>query len=399
MQVSRSHQALAEKFMLQGLWSHSFVPDSLLEFVRFVYTEEEAEMVTALSATPLPAWAVARRLKRPSREVAPILESLSATHRIGSFKVKGAELYFFMMLAPGVFEAAMAQGRNDAYSREFARLFEQVYQEVFTWLAPRIRDKKFQLSRIVPIERSIDATPGLGVLALSTDRFSEMVERNKTFSLLKCSCRHHQELIENPCGKPKEVCAAMGALAELCIDKGLARRVSREEFLEAKQTAAEAGLVNLVDNVEDPMQVCSCCGCCCGVLRVWSRFNVPGLIAQSHFQAVVDASRCKGCRKCAKACPMQAIRVKGKKASVAAERCIGCGVCVLKCTKNKAVSLHQRPLYTPPAETIGQYVLNRYFEYKGYRSPYLPKLSLGAGRLLSKIVPIHLTGPQYKGQK
>jgi Pyruvate/2-oxoacid:ferredoxin oxidoreductase delta subunit len=391
------HHALAEKFMFKHVWNHTFVPDSLLEFVRFVYSDEEAEIVIALSTTPLPARAVARKLKRPFQEVAPVLESLAASQRIGSFKVKGVDLYFFMMLAPGVFEATMAQGRDDAYSREFARLFDRVYHEVSAWLAPRLQGKDFKLSRIIPIERSIEATPGLGVLAFSTDRFSEIADRNRSFAALTCSCRHHQALMDNACGKPKEVCTAVGALADLCVDKGLGRRISKQGFLDAKQQAAEAALVNLVDNVEDPMQVCSCCGCCCGVLRLWNQFNVPGIIAQSHFQAVVDADKCKGCRKCAKACPMHAVTVRSKKASVAAERCIGCGVCVLQCKKNHAITLRERPTYLPPSETIGEFILNRYFEYKGYRSPYLPKVSLGVGRLISRVVPVHLTGPQYKG--
>jgi len=398
MQQINPHRTLAEKFMFKHVWEDTFVPDSLLEFVKFVYSEEEAEIVAAMSSTPMPARAIARRLKRSAQEVAPILETLAATHRIGSFKVKGVELYFFMILAPGVFEATMAQGRDDAYSREFARLFDQVYQEVFTWLAPRMQGKELKLSRIVSIQRSIDATPGLGVLALPTDRFSEIADRNRSFALLTCSCRHHQDLVGNACGKPKEVCTAVGGLADLCVNKGLARRISKEGFLEAKRQAAEAGLVNLVDNVADPMQVCSCCGCCCGVLRLWNQFNVPGTIAQSHFRAVVDADKCKGCRKCVKACPMHAVTVKNKKASVAAERCIGCGVCVLQCKKNRAMTLQERPVYVPPSGTIGEFILNRYFEYKGYRSPYLPKVSLGVGRLISKVVPIHLTGPQHKGK-
>jgi hypothetical protein len=55
MQPGSPHRRLAEKFLFKGTWDHTFLPDSLLELVRFVYSEEEADIVTALGMTPLPA--------------------------------------------------------------------------------------------------------------------------------------------------------------------------------------------------------------------------------------------------------------------------------------------------------------------------------------------------------
>jgi electron transport complex protein RnfB len=93
---------------------------------------------------------------------------------------------------------------------------------------------------------------------------------------------------------------------------------------------------------------------------------------------------------------MDAITVKKKKAAIDFTRCIGCGVCIMKCEKNKAIRLRERRDYTPPADTMAEFWLNRYFDIKGRSNDLVPKLSLGAARVLAKINPIHITGPRAK---
>jgi len=406
MYATPAHRSLAEKFVFQKNRQDAFVPDSLLELVAFVYTEEEAEVVSALGFVGLPARAIARRMKRPFREVRPTLESLADRLLIQSLNMKGIPVYSFMPLAPGVFEAQMirSKGEHGEYYKEFSRLFETFYEEFCTWIKPRLEGKDLRFGRIIPVEQSLERSPGISVMALPTDRYSEMVDRNNSFCLVNvCSCRHEQELLGKGCGKPKDVCSAMGWLADMVVEKGMGRRVSKEEFLEAKMRAAEAGLVNLVDNLEDPLQICSCCGCCCGALRLLGQFNIPTIIAKSHFEAVIDEKKCIGCGSCAQFCPMDAIAIKKlkpkakkKKASVDPARCIGCGLCVFKCEEQKAVTLRAREDYKPPAKSLVEYTMNRYFEIKGVESPILDRVGLGVSRLLEKYSPLHVSGPKYR---
>ncbi len=397
MQPWSPHHKLAEKFLFKETWDHDFLPDSLLELVRFVYSEEEADIVTALSMTPLPARIVARRSRQPVSRVAPVLENMAARNVIARIRMKGIPLYGFLPLAPGVFEAQMCKGKDDAYSRRFAELFEQVYTEMFTYLKPRMKNNDMRFGRIIPVEQAIDASPGLGVLAYATDRYSELVDRNRSFCIVHaCSCRHEANLLGKGCGKPLDVCSAMGALADFCVDNGLARRVSREEFLETKRRAAEAGLVNMTDNLRDPMQVCSCCGCCCGALRILTEFNIPGIITQSHFEAHVDGTACMGCGSCEEICPMNAVRVVDGTADLDPARCIGCGVCVPACPETGAIRLRERRQYHRPSETLADYALSRYLEYRGVNTALTSRLTLGVGRLIRRVAPVHLSGPKYR---
>ena len=78
------------------------------------------------------------------------------------------------------------------------------------------------------------------------------------------------------------------------------------------------------------------------MLRGLVEHDVPSAIANSGFQAQVDADACTGCEVCVDRCMFGALSVPDGTCVVETARCIGCGVCIEVCA-DEALSLVRRP--------------------------------------------------------
>jgi Na+-translocating ferredoxin:NAD+ oxidoreductase RNF subunit RnfB len=59
-----------------------------------------------------------------------------------------------------------------------------------------------------------------------------------------------------------------------------------------------------------------------------------------YFHSIrVDEEKCSGRMRCMRACPTQAIRVRGRKAIILEERCIDCGECITSCPNGAIIPL------------------------------------------------------------
>jgi ferredoxin len=111
------------------------------------------------------------------------------------------------------------------------------------------------------------------------------------------------------------------------------REVTREEVIAILERNEEDGLVLQPANTEKPEFICSCCGCCCGMLSIQKRLPHPSDFWTSNYYAEVSAGACSQCGTCVSRCQVDAVALTGPSgdAEVNLSRCIGCGLCVPTC--------------------------------------------------------------------
>jgi hypothetical protein len=95
------------------------------------------------------------------------------------------------------------------------------------------------------------------------------------------------------------------------------------------QQNEDDGLVLQPANARQPEFVCSCCGCCCGMLSYQKLLPHPVDFWASTYLAEVSAAACSQCGTCVSRCQVGAVTLAGPSgaATVIPGRCI-CGLCV-----------------------------------------------------------------------
>ncbi len=323
--------------------------DILLEFVKNLFSPEEAEIAQYLKMIRgTSAEDVADDSGRPVEYVKAVLNRLANVKRSIMALEKKSEPreYAFMPVAPGTFEQVLMEGKDSEYERRHGKLFDAIYDTGY--LTKGIK-YKMEVVRYLPVERTITANTNI----LPSDRLSEMLDAAKTFALGFCQCRQAHAFAGKGCGRSFETCVVTDSMADYAIAQKLMRKIDRYEAMDVKQRAIDSGCITMSANVTPglPNAFCSCCSCCCDVLRTISQFNTPGLIAPPHFRPKRNDSVCTKCGACVENCPMKAQVLTDKGFEYKKERCIGCGLCAVKCPK-KALAMNEVKDYSPPASSL-----------------------------------------------
>jgi Pyruvate/2-oxoacid:ferredoxin oxidoreductase delta subunit len=176
------------------------------------------------------------------------------------------------------------------------------------------------------------------------------------FAIIECICRKKKSIEGKFCSVTdrKETCLAIGSMAQTVLLSGTGRKIARDEAISILQQNQEQGLVLQPSNTELVEFICSCCGCCCGMLRLHQNLPRPLDFWVSNFHAVVNAGICEGCGACEGWCQVGAVSVAGsgssRKAVVDLNRCLGCGICIINCPA-EAISLLKKPAEAVPPKT------------------------------------------------
>ena len=290
-----------------------------IRILRRLFTPEDAELALHLTLIPEEPRVVARRTKIPVDEAARQLEEMNEKGLIMGVEKKGKpSLYMALQFVMGFWESQV-----NKLNRELVEDFEEylpILMDIDAW-------GKTPLMRTIPVEKSITFQPEV----MLYERAEELVRSNKTFAVSNCICRQEQRILGKGCDKPEESCLQFGIAVQGVVSTDRGRAISREEAMAILDRAEETGLLLQAANAKAPLFICTCCGCCCGVLRSLKRFLVPASLVASPFSAQLNAYTCKGCGLCTKRCQMEALHMNGKNTTLNQDRCIGCGLCVSTC--------------------------------------------------------------------
>jgi ferredoxin len=172
------------------------------------------------------------------------------------------------------------------------------------------------------------------------EEINNVIDRNNFFAVIPCPCRLRAGIsgVRECTDKyPLENCIILGGAARFLAEEGSAKEISKEEVRKILKHSAEVGLVLTTDNnAEFSKLICSCCECCCGMLRGLTRFDNPRAIAKANFISTIDEELCVACGTCIDRCKFGAISVNDV-AQVNPDKCVGCGLCAVTCPSNAII--------------------------------------------------------------
>lgn len=334
-------------------------PDSptLLKILTLLFSPEDAKLASQLPHTFISLHTLAGKLNVPEDELGDKLTDMARRGIVFDI-AHGGERYFTLPpVVIGFFEFTFMRARPEMPMQELARLFEEYFYENDGAFIRAGLEGSTQLFRSLVRE---EALPEHATEILDWERATQIVSSSSAFSVGICQCQHTAEHLGKACDKPREVCLSFNHIAESLSRNGIARAITRNEAMDILAKSKAAGLAQTGDNVQRKVNfICNCCGCCCHLMRSIKAFNLHPGIVTSNWLADFDHSSCKGCGKCAKACPIDAIgmeRAPGgdqkKLRSVGNEEvCLGCGVCTTVC-KNGAATMKPRSRRVLAPETL-----------------------------------------------
>jgi electron transport complex protein RnfB len=308
---------------------------SHLRVLEWIFTPEEAKLASQLKLRGETADELAIRLNRSKDELVELLDTMHEKGQINSWMSKsaGARKYGLMPFAVGIYEEQL--NRMD---EEFAQILEAYFQQGFKKIAS-IEPVIFQ---VIPINQSVSTELEIHPY----QKAEQLIESAASWGVRDCICRKQKDLIGEGCEYPKEVCLAFAPNRENAFDdQELTKPITKEEALRILRVAEDAGLIHCTYNVQSGLNfVCSCCVCCCGVLRGVEKLETPREYIKTDFIMKVNTDLCTGCETCIDRCQFGALSVPEDVCVVNTKRCIGCGVCAVVCPEGALqITRHESP--------------------------------------------------------
>jgi Na+-translocating ferredoxin:NAD+ oxidoreductase subunit B len=350
-----------------------------IRVLKHIFTPAEAAVAACLSYRPEPLEVIftrAAHLACTPEALAEILDRIEAKGGIELKIVQGRRLYCNVPLVVGMYEFQL-----DALTPEFIKDFDDYIAD---WrFGLDFLSTKLPQMRTIPIAKSIRPQHHVSTF----DEVAALLQQAEApFAVFECICRKKREIKGAPCRvtRRKETCFATGGLAQAVLRREIGREITLPESLALLAENQKEGLVLQPSNTQKAEFICSCCGCCCGMLGMQKSLPRPVDFWATNFYAAADPEVCTGCGTCEKRCQVEALRVSKttRKARVDRNRCIGCGLCVPTCPENALTLENKTDEIRPPASREELHAI-----MMAHKKGRLGKLKL-AGKLASDAIRV-----------
>jgi electron transport complex protein RnfB len=301
-----------------------------IRILQQLFTEEDASLAMYMSLIAEEPRVIAYRAGISLEKAEKWLREMDCKGLIFSIKEKDKPLRYRMQQ----FIVGLWEQQVYTLTPELVRDFEE-YLPSFINLD--IWQKVPQL-RVIPVNKSISVINNI----LPYEQVMELINLYSEFTVLDCICRKEKRILGKGCNKPLESCLSFGMAGERNKRLNRGRAIGRAEVLDILNRAEKAGLVLQTGNARRAVYICTCCGCCCGVLRSIKNDIRPASRVSSPFRVKLDPNKCSGCGTCLDRCQMDALRLDNGKALLNPDRCIGCGLCVSTCSTG-SLTLQRKP--------------------------------------------------------
>lgn len=240
-------------------------------------------------------------------------------------------------------------------------LASELYKRV-TQFSPD--EEMYTHGTVLPL--NVDMTDEGKSVVLPIDLILDMIDRAEYIAQMnRCICRsaHDCQDFDQTFG-----CLFFNMAGVTAVNNGLAHPVTKEEAKQHVFEARDKGFIGQALYVEleqmvwgfenqkmdEFMEVCFCCPCCCVALDVCKNANrtIKNRFSGAGYTAVINHEQCAECGRCAEVCPQEIISCEPDgKTVIEQDHCIGCGYCKSVCPEG-AITLQQT---IPLRESVHEY--------------------------------------------
>ncbi|MCX6006107.1 MAG: 4Fe-4S binding protein [Chloroflexi bacterium] len=341
--VDAIYEKLAGALNARSTSLPSIICNEFFDFISCLYTPEDAAIYVAMPLGLSAIQDIAENL--PAADLQKLAHDLEIMEDRGLVHIAdrdGVKLYEGLPLIPGTVEFHMMRGIVDERHKKMTVLMKE-YQRAIGKTYKSGNPPQMQKSapgRTVPIDREIDPRTTI----VPYKELKELIMQTEYISAGTCVCRHEGALLDKPCTKPVNNCMLLGESAIFSVNKGFARRVTRDEAVQIIDQAEAAGLVHTYAYTTGDYfkPLCNCCHDHCAIMRSARKSPSPGTMVIPRYLLEVNNDECTSCGACVSRCQMEALKMVDGILTRDEHRCIGCGLCMWACP-TEALTLKPLP--------------------------------------------------------